>query len=143
MQNKLSLLFGTRLKFVLSKHNPSIMELWINLQITYQVRIAPAVKGECHFMPLTIHLEVATGSFHFHLIGTNIRPSLEYLKYAPRICDFVKKPQTVFKSWIKNKSNIYEYRNNHSFIIFSHYIASLPETWHSMLQFNNNLLNRS
>lgn len=98
MQNKLSLLFGTRLKFVLSKHNPSIMELWINVQITYQVRIAPAVKGECHFMPLTIHLEVATGSFHFHLIGTNIRPSLEYLKYAPRICDFVKKPQTVFKS---------------------------------------------
>lgn len=94
--------------------------VWTNLLITYQVRPGPAVKGQSHFMPLTIHFEVAAVSFHSHLRGKNFLPSLGYFKYAPRICDFVKKPQAVFKSWIKNKSTIYEYRSNQAFIICSY-----------------------
>lgn len=94
--------------------------VWTDLLITYQVRPGPAVKGQSHFMPLTIHFEVAAVSFHSHLRDYNFLPSLGYFKYAPRICDFVKKPQAVFKSWIKNKSTIYEYRSNQAFIICSY-----------------------
>lgn len=139
IQNKSSLLLvQDKIVFVYTTSRP----VWTNLLITYQVRPGPAVKGQSHFMPLTIHFEVAAVSFHSHLRDYNFLPSLGYFKYAPRICDFVKKPQAVFKSWIKNKSTIYEYRNNQAFIICSYYIASLPETWLFMLKFNS-LFNRS